>query len=357
MKGIKFLILSVFVFMLLLNVAYAQAQKSKLVFSDVDVKVGGKSDKNLKDGETIGKEADPGDTVEVKVKVMNNFTNAEDLKIEDTSITVTLEEIDNGDDLEEESSNFDLRPGRDKSVTLKFEVPLEVDEDTFNVLIHAEGEDENGTTKEADIELRLDENKDNHKLLITRNTLSPAELSCGKKNVQVGVTVINIGTDDEDDVALEISNDDLAVDIKEDVGELLADPNEDSSRFSKTYSFNVPSDTEPGSYPIKIKALYDNNRRNKEETATLTVNECLTSSKSQSASKASQSQTEQGEVQLIMPAPTATGAATAQPALLPDTVVSEESFFKSNVFVAGVIIAEIIAVMIGVALVVSLFRR
>lgn len=347
MKGIKFLILSVFVFILLLNLAYAQ---SKLVFSDVDVNVGGKSSKNLVDGETIDDEAEPGDTVEFRIEVANNFTSAEDLEIQDITIDVTIEEIDDGDDFDEESSEFDLRPGREKRVTLKFEVPLEVEEDSFNVLIHAEGEDENGTTHEVDMDLTLDVDKETHKLIITRKTLSPAEVACGRKNVQVGVTVINIGNEDEEDVVFELSNSDLGVNIREDVGELTAEPNEEESRFSKTYSFNLPSDVEEGSYPITLRALYDNDRRRAEDTVTLTVNECLTAPKKE---EPDDKQTDD-EVTVITPTTTVT---PTQPNLPPETVATEESFFRGNVFVAGVIIAEVIAVMIGVALVVSLFRR
>src|SRR3989338_503372 len=97
-------------FVFLMNVAYAAG--SKLIFSDVDVKVGGKTSKNLDDGETIDDEAEPGDTVEFRIEVKNNFTDAEDLDIEDISVEVTIEEIDDGDDLDEESSDFDLRADR-----------------------------------------------------------------------------------------------------------------------------------------------------------------------------------------------------------------------------------------------------
>ena len=71
-----------------------------------------------------------------------------------------IRDMDDGDDLEEESNEFDLRPGRDKSVTLNFEVPLEVDEDTYDVDIHVEGEDENGTTHEVDWIVYLEVEKD-----------------------------------------------------------------------------------------------------------------------------------------------------------------------------------------------------
>ena len=44
-----------------------------------------------------------------------------------------------------------------------------------------------------------------------------------------------------------------------------------------------------------------------------------------------------------------------QPA--PDTIVTQESFLSSDAFVVGVIIAEIVVVIVGLVLVISLFRR
>jgi len=53
----------------------------KLLITDLDVKVGGKSDKNIEDessGYTIDREAQPGDKVVFTIEVFNNFTNLED---------------------------------------------------------------------------------------------------------------------------------------------------------------------------------------------------------------------------------------------------------------------------------------
>lgn len=345
---IRLLLLSLVIFVFLIDIAYAD---SKLIFSDVDVKVGGKTSKNLEDGDTIDDEAEPGDTVEFRVEVKNNFTNEEDLEIEDITVEVTIEGIDDGDDLDEESSDFDLKAGRDKRVTLKFQVPLEVEEDDFDVIIRAEGEDENGTNHDVEMRLTLEVEKDSHKLIITRKTLNPAEVSCGRKNIQVGVTVINIGNEDEDDVVFQVLNSDLGIDIREDVGELTAEPNEDESRFSNVFSFNVPNDAEAGSYPILLRALYDNDRRKAEETVTLTVNDCLT------AKPTTKVEEEEEEVEVITPTTGRVASTVVQPEVPAGTTVTQESILKSNVFIAGIIIAEVFAIIVGIALVVSLFRR
>ena len=348
---IKSLLLTFVILTLLVNTAYAARQA--LEFSDVDVKVGSKTSKNLDDGDTIDDEAEPGDTVEFRIEVRNNFTSAEDLEIEDITVDVTIEEVDDGDDLEEESSEFDLKAGRDKRVTLKFQVPLEVDEDTFDVIIKAEGDDENGTDQNVEIRLNLEVDKENHLLKITRADLSPAEVSCNRKNAQLSTTIINIGNEDEEDVTVKVLNLDLSIDSKDVVEELTAEPNEPESRFSKVFTLSVPENAESGSYPILLSALYDNDRKKAEEIVTLTVNECLTAKKETTESN----EEENEEVEVISPPTGKTTVTVVQPETPPGTIVTQESFFKSNAFIAGIIIAEVVAVIVGIVLVVSLFRR
>ena len=348
----KHFLLGLVMFIVLMSSAYAARQA--LSFSDVDVKVGSKTSKNLQNGETIDEEAQPGDAIEFRVEVKNNFTSAEDLEIEDVVVEVTIEEIDDGDDLEEESSEFDLDAGDDKRGTIRFEVPLEVEEDTYTVVIRAEGDDENNTNQEIEMRLKLEVEKENHLLKITRASLSPAEVSCNRKNVQLATTIINIGNEDEEDVKVQVLNSDLGVDIEENAGELQAEPNEEESRFSNVYSFSVPNDAEAGSYPIVVRTLYDDDRRRAEETATLTVNDCGTTV----TSEEEETGEEEDGVTVITPPPTGrTTEETGKEEAPPGTVVTEESFFKSTPFIVGVIVAEIIALIIAIVLVVALFRR
>jgi hypothetical protein len=266
-------------------------------------------------------------------------------------VTVTIEGIDDGDDLEEESKSFDLRPNADKRVTLKFEVPIEVEEDSFDVVITAEGDDENGTSQDISMNLKLEVDKESHKLMITRNTLSPAEVSCNRKNVQVATTAINIGNEDEEDIKVQVLNPDLEIDLSQNVAELTAEPNEDESRFSNAFSFSVPKEAEAGSYPVITRVLYDEDRKKTEQIATLTVTDCA------AGKQASNENSEGEDVTVITPT---TGKATTtvvQPTAPAGTTVTSESLFKSNAFVTGIIIAEIIAVIVGIILIVNLFRR
>jgi len=342
------------VVMLLFLVSIAHAAEPRIFFSDVDVKVGGKTDKNLKDGDNIDDEAEPGDTVEFRIEVQSNFTNQDNLDVENIEVEVTIEEIDDGDDLDDTARDFDLRPGRDKRSTLKFTLPLELDEDDYQVVIRAEGEDENGTDHTIEMTLSLEVEKDRHNLMITRNTLSPAEVTCGRRNVQLNVNVINIGEEDEEDVEFHILSSDLGIDFTEQIYELTAEPNEDESKIAKTYNFKVPGDAEAGSYPIIFRAIFNDGRDKTEESATLTVNECFAEVPSAPPEEDEEEETQD----VLVITPSNTGQTVPQVSQVPyNTVVTQESFLRSNTFVVGIIVAEIVAVLVGVVLVISLFMR
>lgn len=343
---LKPIVLGLMIFIFLMNTAYAE---TKLNFSDVDVKVGGRTSNNLKNGNDIREDAKPGDNLEFRVEMKNTYTSAENLKINDITVNVRVEGLDDGEDIDKDSNEFDLSPGSTKRVVLKFQVPLEIDEESLDVVIQADGEDRNGTSQENEMTLRLNIDKESHKVMITRNTLSPAEISCSRKNIGLAVTLLNIGSEDEDEVNVQISNSELGIDIKDSIGELRAEPNEPESRFSKIYKFNVPANIEAGSYPIDLRVLYNDDRKVTEVSQTLTINDCSTQVKQENRTQyvdtSSQPDTAQDRTTVVVQQ------------VPPDTVVSSEGFFKSNGFVIAVVIAEIIAVVIGIALLVSLFGR
>lgn len=347
----KSLLLSVVMLVFLIGTAYAAAPR--LEFSDVDAKVAGKFDRNLKDGDRIDEQARPGETVEFNVEVKNNFTREEGLEIEDITIEITIEDIDDNSDLDEESREFDLNPQRDARRTLEFRVPAEVAERDYNVVIRALGQDINGTSHEIEMRLLLEVEKENHLLNIIRSALSPSVVSCSRKNIQLDVIVLNVGNEDEDDISIEIISPELGLGLRDNVYELLAEPNEPEARFSKIYKFNVDDKVKAGSYPILVRVSYDNDRAKTEETVILTVNDC-------SAEKPQQIIVEVPEKKEGMEQDISSAAQNGRTVAVqqaPFATRSTEGFLSGSVFMAAVIIAEIAAVVAGIILIVRLVAR
>ncbi|MAE43238.1 hypothetical protein CMO93_05680 [Candidatus Woesearchaeota archaeon] len=229
------------------------AKINKLSISDLDVKIGSKSDKNVKNNTKL-KDAEPGDKVEFNIELKNLFTEDEDLKIKNVEVEITIEEIDDGEDLDEDANDVDIKPSKKEEVKIEFDVPLDVEENTFDVLINIEGEDENGTTQEIFFKLELEVEKKKHEIRVISASTLPPTIGC-KRTFSVNSEIINTGSDDEDEVTLEVLSAELGIsDITKNI-EL--DEGTEDNRFTKSISVSVNDDVSPGIYPITVNTYYD----------------------------------------------------------------------------------------------------
>lgn len=355
-------ILGIFLILIASQLVYAAG--SKLFISDMDVDVDGRSSTNLDDGDRIRREAKPESDIEVKVEVKNNFTDAEDLDIEDIAVTVTIQEIDDDDDLEEDATEFDLRAGRDKTVTLRFKLPLEVDEGTFDVLIEAEGDDENGTMHTATARLELEVEKEKNEVRFYRTSLTPNEISC-QRTVQLSVGTINTGAEEEDGVVLEITNTELGVNFRE-VYDLTDDPFDTDSKFNKVYTVRVPNEVQAGIYPIQAKVLFDDGDKSETTNLELVVGNCEALTKPEEVEKPpveeeeEKVEEEKPEVVLVSP-PQVTVPENSVTTVSEPTgsviTTEEKSLFDNSWFVVALIGGEIFVILLIIILVFAFMRR
>jgi len=322
-----------------------------LIITDVDVKVGSKSDKNLEDNDDISDEAAPGDTVTFSIEVANNFTRDDDVEIEDITITVTIEGIDDDDDLEEESKEFDLKEDKDTKKKITFKIPLEVDEDTFDVEILVEGDTDKNGSQEVRMDLTLEVEKEDDEVRFLRNSLTPSEIKCSR-TVQLSTAVINTGSDDQEDAELEITNTELGVSFRE-TFDLSDEPFDDDSKFRKTFTFNIDQDVAPGIYTILSKVTFNEGRDTESETVELAVAQCEIF--------AVEEEEEEQEVVVVQPPvvtePVDLGVVTAGVVSAPTLPVTEEkSLFQSNGFLAVLVAGEVLLVIIAILIIFAVVK-
>jgi len=244
---------------------------NKLLISDIAAKIDGKTTGVGSDGR-INKEAVHDSSVEFKVKLKNNFTQAENLKIEGITLKVTIESIDDGNDLEQESSEFDLRAQNDKTTTLRFKVPFNVDDGTYNVIIEAEGTDENGTTQSQSQEVQLEVKKKSRELSFTNFAVNPSKLSCSK-DLSINYGIINLGNKDEESASVEVKNDNLGLNIVE--KDLKLDSGTDNNIFQKSARFKIDDKVQSDTYPITANVYSSDGRLRDTRTFDLTVEDCV----------------------------------------------------------------------------------
>jgi len=254
--------------------------KGRLKIVDVDVEVDGKGSPNMQDGSRITKEAKPRSILKFNVDVENTFPNTDpEIEIEDIQVTITIEEIDDGDDMEEESETFDLKPDRRKSLELRFEVPAKVTEDKYNVRILAEGTTDEEAEERVEMTVILEVEKSAHDILITNSKLEPTIVACAG-SAKLDVTITNVGDADERLAYILVDSSQLKYRSHATEIELFSDPDDEDNSATKNFTILIPKGTEPGAYNIEVRVYDDNNDVRDFVKHVLTVQKCLLDEKS-----------------------------------------------------------------------------
>ncbi len=216
----------------------------------------------------------PGANVTFTVRVENIF-QGEDPDIKGVFVTTTIEEIDDGADLTEESLDFDLEPGDDYRFDIKFSIPLDTDSGTYITEFEAEGEDRNGTSYRDLLPLKLEVRKQSHDIRITRTLLNPAIVECDRK-IKLSADITNVGSNAENQLALEFKSDQLRIDSKDSniFLESSVDATEDEIKYTKNLNVQVPRSVKAGVYPILLNLYWKNFVLFDQKTENLIVKDC-----------------------------------------------------------------------------------
>ncbi len=235
--------------------------RSYLSIDRFDAKFGDTDISNLGDGDTISKDAEPDMPLEFKVRLLNEYSSSIDSEISqlrNTFFRVTLREVDDGNDVELESNDFDLSAQNTKSGTLEFRVPLIVDEATYDVEIYAEGKDGNRVVQTDTWNLKMIINKRLHDIRIQNEQLTKSILTC-ERTVELKFNLINLGSSDENSIYTRIENKDLGIKIIDGPLSIDANQNTADSIIGKQYTLQLPAQIKEGTYNIDIRSYYLSN--------------------------------------------------------------------------------------------------
>ena len=351
----------------LVLLAGSASAASMLDMTDITIKVNDDKQSADEGGGTIS--VIPDSSLTLKVKVENLYdTSIDKAKIEDIEVMGTLEEIDDGDDLEDSADEFDLSPGRDKTVTLTFPIPLRLGTDeTFKLVLTAEGEDENGTTQKEEIQFDVDVDKEKHEIRLIRDDITPTKVTCDRDAVMV-LRYINTGEEDED-VELVIDAPMVKFSEREEFT-LTEDIDDDDNERELTFNMDLDG-VAPGIYTIPTKALYYDSRKTVEEALTIEVGSCGTSQPTQPTTPTTPSEPTT-PAQPTQPVVTPTQPTTttvdviSQPStsyVRPSTVVAtpktnyNQSWWDKNRWLAIILVTDLVLVIAGIIVIVAVLNR
>ena len=247
-------ILLVIVLFIVSSVAVSAA--NQLYIDDIDAWVDGKSESGVSSSGGTIDGIKPESTVKITIDFKSNYdSNNGNLDLEDIDVEARILEIvdDGSGDLEADTYSISkISPGRKKSVTFEFKIPLEVEDQTYSLEITAEGDDENGTSQSVTETLDVEVEKNSHELRFYRTDISSEKICEGSTTLDVGL--VNTGTNDED-VTLQIRNSELSLN-DETKFTLDASPFDDTSKKLQTVYVLVPKNAVQKKYPISVKAIY-----------------------------------------------------------------------------------------------------
>lgn len=232
---------------------------------------------NINEGHKLDFEDDvrPGSQLKFDIDVGNAFTSSEEIDIEDITVTVTILEIDDGEDLDEESDEFDLEPNEEERVTLLFDIPLEVEEGDYDILVEIEGEDKEGTLHTIERNLEMQLSKERRDIIIRKADLTQNTLSC-ERETRLNIDILNVGSKEETDVKVEAVNNDIGLDFVDDDVELSTDPFDDDDEYTKSLIVKASENLSSGTYPIKVNVYLSGGAVFATKTADLIVKDCGT---------------------------------------------------------------------------------
>ena len=217
----------------------------------------------------------PGSNLTFTIRVENTF-QGENPDLRGVFVTITIEDIDDGADLEEESIDFDLEPGDDYRADVKFAIPLDVDAGTYNVVMEAEGDDKNETSHRAKLTQKLEVKKQSHDIRITNVLLNPSVIDCDRK-AKLTAEITNAGSNPENQVALEFKSGNLGINSfdKDIFLESSDEASEEEKTHTKTLNIEVPSFFQAGKFPILINLYWKNFVLFDQKSVDLTVKDCV----------------------------------------------------------------------------------
>ena len=231
---------------------------------------------NIGNGTKVNADILPGSNLTFTFWVENSF-QSNGPKINHATSLVTIENIDDGADLEDESDSFDLKPGDDIRIDVTFGVPLDVESSTYDVTIEAKGDEDQSNSHKTIVKFQIEVKKQSHDIRITRVSLIPSTVTCDRK-ATISASIMNLGSNSETDMALEFKSINLGINSYDtDISLEEADQaNEEAKTYSKPYTFQAPSFLNPGNYPITINLYWKKYVLFDQKTAILSIKDCNT---------------------------------------------------------------------------------
>ncbi|MBR9676808.1 hypothetical protein GOV04_01590 [Candidatus Woesearchaeota archaeon] len=310
---------------------------------------------DVDDGDEID-EIRRGETITITGEIENLFDDREreyDIQIEDIEVFLLIEDIDDGDNIDEDISVGDIDADKDDTFEFEIDIPNDAEDDEYDAILEVEGEDENGAIHYLRWDLTITVEREKDDIRITEAFLDRDVLSCDRRTT-LTVEVTNYGSRDQDDVSIKVENN--LLDISERVRpiELDEDPDKKDNDYKAIFNLEFGDDELSGTYDLIIDTFIDGDDLMDEDILRITINDCkdTTTTTPQAPIENIVEQHEQavGTTTPITTPPIVTGGATI-PTQAIITQSTENTSLRNALFVLLLVLANIAAIAAAVFLI------
>ncbi|MCK4521605.1 MAG: hypothetical protein KAU20_03450 [Nanoarchaeota archaeon] len=270
MSNITKLMLFLVILIGLTSVIFAQENKLEINSFTIYSDSGENYQRNIKDGSTYNEFIKPGDKVEFEIELKNSFSKSTTTDINDIEIIVTVYSITEGQNLTEETSQFDLDPGEFNTKTIKLKIPSKAEELIKTADITITGIDDDNIVHEIKWSIYLMIEDESHELDTKIIKINATTIEC-KGSIEMFALISNNGKYGENDVVLEVKNKELGLNQRYTNIEI-----DEEETYTKKVIINVNEGTKPGIYPIELKTYYKEDHLDDMEIVDIIVKECKT---------------------------------------------------------------------------------
>lgn len=316
-----------------------QAENQLEITNDVKITYGDKS-KSAGHDDTV-KDLRAGQEIEIEINVKNTFTEKEDVEVQDVLVRAVSGLLD----IDEEEDVGDLGP-QDKE-KVRFIVTLDEDasDGTYDLEITAEGKDEFGARHGERMIVKLDITRKQHDIEIKGILVNPPTVSCGD-NVKVTANIRNSGRSNDNAVVVRVASPELNFGA-------MTNPIELDENDEDSVSFNVPVPAtvpRPANYRINVETYYSTTTLSNSDVALLKVEKCGLGKEEEQPPVVTPPK-EESPVVVVPPQQPPVNVTPPQPP------AEKKSFLQAPQYMALLVLAYIVVLGGGAALLVKLFRK
>jgi len=262
-----FILMVLLLAVLTFSAAAAEAASSNLELDRIEITSGGEN--LLVTSSNSGRiDVEPGDELSIRVRIRNTLDDDTDETIEDASVSVRIEGMDETDTIDF-SEKVDIRAENYKTVKLRLRIPGDArSEESYDLEIKVSGRNSQGVVQDDEAVFDLEVMRDEHKIVFDKFHLS--DPNCDGFST-LTIELRNVGEWAEEDVKLVVGSGRTGTIFRdlfdlESVNDFI-----DESEYSRQKRVDLTS-LRSGRYTITATATYDLNENT--ENTDLWVHPC-----------------------------------------------------------------------------------